>query len=289
MDLTELFEKEMAELEIYEPFEIARFLYIRTGQLFEYSKLYSFLDAFKRAELDAEQKDIFCIENFEVICFSWAQLYVDLLKYFQISAFLIESFNHKSVAIPMKYYTIVADLTANVRDFFAVKIGLPTYHYMAESLDFSQRVAEADQKIYCHMDIVDNLDLEKMRADLIQCSSNEDEFVMNAFQEVANLMERYSFGEVTGRKFVEMVMNYLVGVYFTVKNSATIFYDVSKWERIDVFHLPLPSDSSINLFYHFAPKENNGVKLVRTKKSEILSLSQRYSILNPDYLENLDL
>ena len=43
------------------------------------------------------------------------------------------------------------------------------------------------------------------------------------------------------------------------------------------------------LIYRFAPKENNGVKLVRTKKSEILSLSQRYSILNPDYLENLDL
>ena len=136
MNLVSQMEQEMNEFMIDQPFDIARYLYLRTGQLFEYHPFYSYMDKRTQDSINQERKDIFSIHDFYVTCFSWSSLYVDLLTYFGISAEKVFMKNHCFVLVSINDMVIQADLMAKSFDFYRTKVGLNTRDYVSKMKDF---------------------------------------------------------------------------------------------------------------------------------------------------------
>ena len=279
MNLTKLFEKEMAELQIYEPFEIARYFYIRTGQLFEYHPFYSYLDQEKQDCINKERKDIFCIQDFYVTCFSWSQLYVDLLAYFGIYAEQVSSVHHCFVLIPLDDMYIQADLMAQSSDFYRTKLRLITRDYTSKMADFKLQLWEADHKIMARYSIRMEAVLSMIRKELASYSHNDDELLSNSFEAISCLLKYHSFGHVTGKKFLRKTADYFADNLYSEYGGLGTFYDISNQQRIDIFSYYRPSDVTKQELYRFDISEDGTMKLVRTNKKEI---SDYYHTMNTD-------
>ena len=100
MDLARDLEEEIKNLNLTDELSIARYIYIRTGELFDYSMAYLATDysnpiEVKRSdEIKYQKIDIHHVLDFNLVCTSWAYLYVDLLTYFGIKAEVIDSNYH---------------------------------------------------------------------------------------------------------------------------------------------------------------------------------------------------
>ena len=86
------------------------------------------------------------------MCFSWARLYIDLLKEFGIEARIVENNEHAKVKFSSGEYEITADLTDSFTDLFRVKFGFDTWNYNGFKSDgtrigFSNKLLEVDKKI----------------------------------------------------------------------------------------------------------------------------------------------
>ena len=64
MNLASQMEQEMSALQLYQPFDIARYLYIRTGQMFEYHPFYSYADKEMQDGINQEKKIFFVFKIF---------------------------------------------------------------------------------------------------------------------------------------------------------------------------------------------------------------------------------
>ena len=279
MNLASQMEQEMSALQLYQPFDIARYLYIRTGQMFEYHPFYSYADKEMQDGINQEKKDIFCIQDFYVTCFSWSQVYVDLLSYFGISAYKVVSNDHCRVVIELNGEMILADLMTASFDFYRTKIGLNTRDYVSKMPDFKLQLWETDRKIIPYPSIRMEAVLAMIRKELAKRSQNDDELLCNSFDAISLLMEYFFFVYVTGKNFLYATMNFFAANLYSEYGGTGTFYDISKQERVDIFSCYMPSDVTRQELYRFDSKDDGAMKLVRTNKKEI---SDYYHTMNTD-------
>lgn len=287
MDLIRLVEKEMAELQIYEPFEVARYLYIRTGQLFEYHPFYAYLDAAKQKVINGERKNIFDIKDFYVTCFSWSHLYIDLLSYFGIKSKVVSSANHCFVLVFINDMVIRADLMAYYFDFYRTKLGLNTRDYTSKMNDIKWKLWETDRKITLFPSIRIEAVLAMIRQEIKNNSHNEDELISQSFDAASLLMEYYSFGHITGKKFLRNTLDYFSDNLYSEYGGMGTFYDILNQQRIDIFSYYMPSDVTRQQFYRFDSRDNGVMKLVRTNKKEIRNYYHSMDTDQTDYFRSI--
>lgn len=287
MNLASQMEQEMSALQLYQPFDIARYLYIRTGQMFEYHPFYSYADKEMQDGINQEKKDIFCIQDFYVTCFSWSQVYVDLLSYFGIFAYKVVSNDHCRVVIELNGEMILADLMTASFDFYRTKIGLNTRDYVSKMPDFKLQLWETDRKITPYPSIRMEAVFAMIRKELAKRSQNDDELLCNSFDAISLLMEYFSLGHVTGKKFLYATMNFFADNLYSEYGGTGTFYDISKQERVDIFSCYMPSDVTKQRFYRFEDKDGAGLKLVRTHKKEVKDYYHSLKTDQTDYFRTL--
>lgn len=113
MDLIKILKYELSELQLTDKFQIARYIYVRTGELFNYDPLYEILDCNdqeEKFELINKRVDIHNVTDFNIVCYSWANMYKDLLSEFGINAKVIESPFHSHVIFSINDKKYTADL-----------------------------------------------------------------------------------------------------------------------------------------------------------------------------------
>lgn len=152
MNLLQILKKEIENLNYHDEFTIARYLYLRSGQFFIYNPEYQFYDEKQKETAYQEELDIENVKSNQIICSSWAKVFYNLLKAFNIKCELIDNQSHAYVIIFLQDYKIIADLTKGYEDINRIKFGFSTNHYKClEDDQFALKLKETDILLgYCN-------------------------------------------------------------------------------------------------------------------------------------------
>lgn len=218
MNLLQLLQKEIKFKKVNSKLEIARYLYIRTGEIFEYNPFYAFAN-FKEAEKISQKRlDMKNITDFFITCTSWAYLYVDLLCAFHIPATVVETKTHAYVKIFLEGKVFLADLTNENEDLMRIKFKLKTL--------FQRQIAPVAPKVETSFDEMDDrmyrkdrktetgiqnikTYLKKLKPKFPKETEKED-YLYVVFKTVEQMLPSYeveNIGVVSGTKFIEYLLS----------------------------------------------------------------------------------
>ena len=288
MDLLEQLKLEINKKGIMnDKFAIARYIYIRTGQLFDYYALYTIFPSFIKDDFNKEVKDIRCIRDFNIVCYSWAKLYIDLLEEFGIDGRIVENNEHAKVKFSSGEYEITADLTKGFNDIFRIKFGFDTWNYNGFKNDgtrigFSSKLLEVDKKINYYHGISGLEILSMLEKDVNDCSKTYEERIRNMFGICESFFDFHKTSNVAANAFIIYMLNNLSGYLFNDKGFHTFFYDLSNNKRIDVYGFEdiiyLYNPALENPFYEVSLDEvlllKNDMKIIFDSKINELQLKR---------------
>lgn len=273
MNLLNLLKLEIEEKGILnDKFAIARYIYIRTGELFDYQPLYGIFPTKIQEDFNYERKDITDIRDWWIICYSWSRLYVDLLTAFNINAKVIEKGGHAKALVMIDGYDIVADLTTNFTDFYFVKFGFPTKNYTCEKEGFEEKVGNVDKKIGYSLDMPTDEVLKMFKKEITNDSFSLDEMVENAFLACKYYLDFHQIASISARRFILYFVNYVTDNIFKEQFLNTFVFDFSSNTRIDIF--------SINDCCYIYGMSDGVYKFRKASLDEIKELDQEYESCN---------
>lgn len=238
MDLLEQLKLEINKKGIMnDKFAIARYIYIRTGQLFDYNPLYSLFPGRIKEDFNREIKDIRNIKDFNVICFSWADLYVKLLNAFGIEARVIKNDEHAKVYLVVDGFEIIADLTLNYLDIYLTKFGFETARYTSNNPGFQKKLEATNKKINYQSLISPQEVLEMLKADFRRDAKNDTELMKLSFLACKAYLSFHKCGNISANKFIIAAMNKLTNGFFQIRGGTTYLYDFNTNSRTDIFYV----------------------------------------------------
>ena len=128
MNLLEMMKREISYFGLVDELEIAYYLYMRTGQIFEYNTSYFFLSLNEKRKYVSKKINIEDIKDNEIICFEWADVMEDLCKHFGLNAEKVtiekEGNSHAYIELNIKNEKYKLDLTDYYEDITLIKLGL---------------------------------------------------------------------------------------------------------------------------------------------------------------------
>lgn len=246
MDLLEALKQEISSLGLTDKLKIAQYIYKRTGDLFEYDPLWIFSSVEERENLRHKKIDIRNVTDFDITCFSWSNLYNELLRSFNIVSrvkYVEEEVSNGNSTIkkPVHAYVEVflngriyrADLTASYKDMIGIKYGLDTYYNCQiskasyeENYDFSYVEKDVYQKDTNTESLLEDLkiELEELKK---KCRSKE-EFSYFVYQKVGELINvlKANTGYVIGAKYIQALLKMFLGDEHLLQNI--YFYNKEK-------------------------------------------------------------
>lgn len=220
MDLLELLKTEIHALNITDKVAIARYIYIRIGELFEYDPLYEVIDSNNyeaQFELINKRIDIRNVTDFNVICYSWSHMYHDLLKAFDIDSEVVETFCHNHVVAKIDEKEYIADLMKDYQDLFLIKFGLKTkynYQMLTTKAEQKSQLDLLDKEINYYKGIHTEDVLQQIKTELQSKYKDSDDYMYNTFQTVANIMnfhrKNVNVGYISGRVYIRYLLRYFL-------------------------------------------------------------------------------
>lgn len=220
IDLINVLEKEINILNLNNnPYAIARYIYIRLGEIFYYDTQIFYATDEVRKKLKQKRINPHLVDDFNLICDSYAYLYHDLLKHFNISSEVIDRVDHVYVLLKIDNATILADLTTSNEDITRIKFGLkPIYQRMIYP------EAYKDDKTF---DNVDKLIFNFNSEDVLLTIKNEflvkekinnwekEEYIYQVFKFIENYFNfnREHIGFVSGITYVKYLIHYFISDY----------------------------------------------------------------------------
>lgn len=278
MNLLNLLKLEIEEKGILnDKFAIARYIYIRTGELFDYQPLYGIFPTKIQEDFNYERKDITDIRDWWIICYSWSRLYVDLLTAFNINAKVIEKGGHAKALVMIDGYDIVADLTTNFTDFYFVKFGFPTKNYTCEKEGFEEEVGNVDKKIGYSLDMPTDEVLKMFKKEITNDSFSLDEMVENAFLACKYYLDFHQIASISATRFILYFVNYVTNNIFKEQFLNTFVFDFRSNTRIDIF--------SINDCCYIYGMFDGVYKFRKASLNEIKELDQEYESCNSNEMK----
>lgn len=291
MDLFALLKKEVEDLYLTEELAIARYLYLRTGELFDYNPaFYTYNSEKKINKIFRQHMDIHHVQNFYLICTSWARLYVDLLEAFHISAQYVEKSHHAYVKFKVNHQTIVADLMNYFVDISKIKMGFTTSYFYYDTFftrflekknpEFlkkvsSKKFAAVDKQLHYFKGIYADDVLEMIKNEIYNDHySSVPELmdrVMNAIQLIINI-ERPYIGFISGTTIITEILEYLLGgsQYYI---HYTDLYDKERKEFIGVY---VNTYNNENKCYVYQKDKSGYYKLEEQSFVKVKKLAKHY-------------
>lgn len=221
-NLLETLEREIKLLGLKEnPYKIARYIYIRLGELFEYDPYLEYASEEKKNILKNKRIDIRNVTDFQFICDSYAYMYAELLNYFGISAKVVDTKEHVYVTYTIEGKVYLADLTSGNEDITRIKFGLkPIYNRqiypVAPKEDHT--FDEIDQEIYVNgVTTEKSLDTlkDKILQKKIQENWSQEEYIYQVFKIIESILSfnRNAIGFVSGVTYIYYLLNYFIENY----------------------------------------------------------------------------
>ncbi len=196
-DLLSILEKEINLLGLKNnSYAIARYIYIRLGELFEYDVGLEYATEEKKEKLKRKRVNIRNVTDFSIICDSYAYMYVELLNHFGIPAKVVDTKAHVYVIYNIDEKTYLADLTSGNEDITRIKFGLkPNYNRQIHPIAPKEDTTfdEIDKMIYIN-----------------GISTEEGLNFLKEELELKKRQEKWSQEEYTYQvfKIIEMIMNF---------------------------------------------------------------------------------
>lgn len=254
MNLLALLKSEVQQLQLADKVKIKDYLYNRTGMVFNYDPLWSFVDEKDRKELRNKRFDIENITDFNATCYSWSYMFVDLLRAFGIPAKVILSHDHAFVESYINGETYVSDLMIKYQDIKRIKFGMATcYNFQKTHNHF--RIDVGDDKHSNDMNYSTEEILNKIKTKLesLKIKFDLEEYVYLVFKTIEAFMNgnfsKSNIGYVEGLKFIYDLLQTFISKDYQPFNVH--FYNNDKRIFIEVYSIPRKDDVC-----YFAYKQN---------------------------------
>ena len=130
IDLLQILELEINLLRLRKnKYAIARYIYIRLGELFCYDANLAYANDLQRRYIRNKRINIRCVTDFDIVCDAYSYMYVELLNHFNIDAEIVDNVVHVYVVYTIDDKTYLADLTTGNIDITRIKFGMkPIYN-----------------------------------------------------------------------------------------------------------------------------------------------------------------
>lgn len=298
MDLVEYFKNEIEKLKLTDELTIARFIYIKTGELLDYNPTYNTLkkQKQKQQELFYEKMNIFNIKNSYIVCASWARLYEKLLKFFGIAAYYKEDENyyHAYVEFYIGKKKYIADITDDYLDITKIKLGFRTSRFYRDTIinrliknkdiKLGEPFLEIDKNIQYYKGIYANevIDMIKEEIDEKEFDSLEEKisYVFDAIMLIINIKRPYIKFFSGFSLIIFMLLDFLECDYEFIKY--TYFYDKARKKFIGVF---VNTYSKYYKYYIYNINENGYYQLKKVSINKMKKLSRKYNCYDMNILK----
>lgn len=252
MDLLALLQAEIASKKITNKLKIAQYIYYRTGEIFEYDPLWAFSNLNEKNQLKLKRINIHYVKDYNITCFSWSILYIELLRHFGIYAKpeyifknLYDKKNKKEIKIADHAYVnvfidkkmYIADLTASHHDMKNIKFGMDTCYncQFYKDLKTKEYHKENDECEIIKRSIKTEEVLKKLKKELLAKNISDDCYELEVYNLIENIMNfpRKKIGYVMGKKFIDYLMLYFLGKGYNIPN--THFYNKEIQDYVEVY------------------------------------------------------
>lgn len=293
MNLYNELQQEIELLHLTDKLTIARFLYIRTGEIFEYNEaFYTYHDGRKKQKkIFYEEIDIYEVKEFRAVCASWAHLFVKLLNAFNITAEYVDDavYWHGYVKFYINNKVYIADITRNFQDIVNIKFGLKTSHFYRN--DFLIRLVKK-----LHLSFFENLEFDFLEMDktinYYKGIYTDEVFIMikkeiYSFPYTDNLqliervleivmliinIERPNIPFFSGSSFINRMLKYFLGDLEDYIRHSNV-YDKERTEFMEV----IANTYGDNIqFYLYEKNEEGYFKLRKVSKKKIRQIADSY-------------
>ena len=297
MDLLIYFQNEIKCLNLKDKFSIARFIYLRLGELFTYDSAYYTYneDSKERKKLYDKRINIRNVRDFKVVCASWARMYEELLQFFNIKAYYKESskkYSHAYVIFYIGINAFLADMTIGFEDISNIKFGLHTNNFECDNFlfgvkerlkslvfknceSYSQKEKNIDENLGYKKGIYMNEVIAIVKQEIYDKKyKNLNELINRVLSAIMLIMnvERENVNFSDGETFISELLKYFLERHN--KNiSSTQLFDGDRDEFMALYVNTLNQ----GLDYYWYHKNFNGFyKLEKITRQEAIWLCQNY-------------
>lgn len=281
MNLLKMMKQEVATLQLTDKKSIQDFLYRRMGEIFSYDPLIMFCATEERKILCKERINIKNVEKFTINCFSWAFLFVDLLKEFDISAEVKTirkgtSKEHAYVESTINDEIYLLDLMAKFEDITRIKYGFPTIFNLKISNNSNISTQNQMEKGHSNKELISlEVFVEALKKKIATFNITDPEksvyIIFKYIEKIMNspVWENRNIDYFSGIQFLSKMIFALLGSENRPYNS----HYINKEEEIyvEVYTLIIGGKN-----YYFAyQKENNSYKLSEVDESFVAQLEEK--------------
>lgn len=280
MNLLELLKQEVKALKLTTKEEIAYYLYIRTGEIFDFNPSFKIRENKNKQDTIMKKRiNIRNVTSYFITCSTWTYLYKDLLEAFGIDANdeHYNDYSHYWVEIPRKEEYILADMTAGYKDFFSIKFGLPVNNFDYKSkrkLDIKQ----FNQKMHYFKGIEIKEILEMIKHELQEKYQDKEEYFYAVFQVISLILNvhRNGVGYESGKEYIDYLCKFFLGKYHY---NQTTFYDKNIFIRVYMFLY-----KGVKHYFAYQKLENGYFELHEITNGKFLAYKREYYIDKPHVL-----
>lgn len=279
MNLLELLKQEVAALGLENKVDIANYLYMRTGQIFEYDPLWGFADNIEREEIKNKEIDIENVTDFYVVCFSWSRMFKKLLEAFSINAKIKSSDGtHACVVAQIEGKNYCFDLTKDYEDLMLIKFGMHPLHNseIMKDKDNSKKEMSVyfDEQNYSLKKL--KFYFEEKRAEL---HLSDEDYLYVIFKWISKKVDfsHQNVGYISGNTYIYYLLKYFMGENY--KPCYSNFYDKNSGTFIRIYATKRRGKLC---YFSYQPMEgqNFGMKEINTLE-EIKSYLSLFSVEKP--------
>lgn len=267
MNLLELLKKEVNNLNLSNQKEIAYYLYIRTGEIFDFDARWDYGNESVADEVLEKELDMENITDFHLVCKSWSKLYVNLLKEFGISAKVVGKNNHFKVEIILDNKEYIADLTNKYEDIFRIKFGLKVLHFHLKGESFINE--DLDNKIKYLKGIKTEEVLANLYREIDLLDLTHNDYILKVCDLIMNIIN-------FPRKYVDFVSGkeYILYLFerFGLNVSTNTFCQIDRNIFVGVFRVR----SYQNVYYFSYQKVNDVYVMNKISEEELIEIIDRF-------------
>lgn len=298
MDLLKQIQKEIGELNLTDKLTIARYIYIRTGEMFDYNFAYFTYGDKNQDKMFNKKLKIHNIKTDSIICASWAHLYAKLLRTYGINANYVESntYEHAFVIFYIDEQKYKADITNDLMDISKIKLGFQTEHFKRKKFflelfleklnilnnNVNYNFLEIDKNIGYYKGIYSDEVLSMIKNEIISKCSNSRERIqecMEATQLIVNI-ERPNMPFASGFSLIQIIMDYLLDE-FTYGFDYTELYDKKRKTFIGIIADYSGLDTQ---YYKYDANSDGYYKLKKCSLKKLKKLLKEYKVSDEQVL-----
>ncbi len=298
MDILELLNDELKDKD-WTIIEKARYLYIRSCELFTYDARYDFYNLFpdvlsRKEKIFNRKLDLRKVEDNRIVCSTYTkEVYGKMLR--ELLGVDSDIMNHGHVCLKFHNgeYWMKADSTISF-DISRVKMNLSTYGYIPIFKDctWEEKLRAMDQKIgyieelYENEKAFQNKELvqeikEKEKTSLLQKVTSffqntqeqpkqTDEFLLNSWKEIQERLKKYDVSEFTDVEYaVSYLEHKLIGKASSFNSNTVSLFQIlgdKTWNYINIY----PVDLSTDTVYYMLEEKRGEISFEEISRADAL-------------------